>query len=161
MWGQALLFYCLTPAHHWWKDFYPCLFLNESVLRTWVALCLVTWTIFHHKPFYYVWKFIQDEEKAKLQTGLKPRRNILGILFTGQRADICPFEGLLLTHFWRDYTKEVDVLSARDVVFLFQGLESFHNVKWIQAEARSVPHMILLPEDGLPSLLDRVLSMHP
>lgn len=85
----------------------------------------------------------------------------MGILFTGQRADICPFEGLLSTHFWPDYDEEVDVLSVGDVVVLFQGLESFHNTKWIIAEARSVPHLILLPEDGFPSVPDRALSIHP
>lgn len=64
----------------------------------------------------------------------------MGILFTGQKDEICPFEAFLLTHFWPDYTEEVDVLSAGDVVFLFQALESFHNMKLIKVEARSVPH---------------------
>lgn len=135
----AVWFYSLTLAHHWGNDFSHAFFLNENVVRAWAALCFVIWTIFHHSPFYYVWKFIWDDEKAKLQTGLQPWGNNLGILFTGQGHEICPFEAFLLTHFWPGYTEEVDVWSAGDVVFLVRALESFHNMKLIKAEAHGAP----------------------
>lgn len=95
----AVWFYSLTPAHHEGNGFSRAFFLNENVLRTWAALCPVIWTIFHHSPVYYVWKFIWDDEKAKLQTGLQPWGNISGILFTDQGDEICPLWSLPLDTF--------------------------------------------------------------